>query len=1095
MKPLTHGLRRVISQMRMGGTCCLTALFLMATAVTAVALQSGDYTYETNYENTAVTITKYTGSGGTVIIPNTIDGRPVINIGDNAFYSCTGVSSVTIPSGVTDIGMSAFNYCSDLMDISVDSDNATYYSLDGVLFEKWQWVDPFGTNYLTGILHYPCGKAGSYTIPSGVDGISSRAFRGCTKLTSVTIPASVTILFRSMAIMNRGYSIQDNMFTDCSNLTAITVDALNPRFSSVGGVLFSEDQTVILHYPRGKVGNSYTIPSNVKLIWNFAFAACTNLTSITIGDSVTQIGHYAFLGCSALTSVTIPSSLAEIGIYAFSDCSSLMGLYFRGNAPELHLGEYAFSGADNATVYYLEGTKWWGPTFGSRPTALWTVTDNFVVAVSVGTGGGGTVSGGGTYASGSTQTVTATASSGYTFANWTETGTVVSTASSYSFALNADRTLVANFTQSQAGTVTFDPQGGTVSPASKSLTPGSTYGALPTPTRMGYTFGGWWTLAGGTGAQVQESTTVTVTGSQTLYAKWVVSAVAVTFDAQGGTVNPASQTVTYAFAYGELPTPTLTGRLFLGWWTGPGSTGTKITSTTLVTAISNQTLYAGWAWISYSATFDAQGGTVPVPMSLGVLYGSTYWTLATTMRMGHVFGGWWTGPDGTGTRITETTVNGIASDHTLYAKWELIDGSGGRLCDPEDDLSIKTVGSYDGFFHNAGVFGTGTVSAVRGTFTLKITSLTGKLTAKATLQTGPLSFSAKAWTAPDESGTKRATVTTSKGETLDLYVRQNTIWGTLSGGSVGETLTLEGGRNRFAERSDTAAQELLANYKGYYTVSLPVADALSTGEADAAPVGVGYLAVTVGSGGSAKVAGILADGTAVSQSSRLILFGNCGGVCVPFFVPLYSKKGWAGGLLWIESDPLSVVTDRDAGWFVRWEKPGAGPDGFSELLDACGGWYNTLPSLAAYYLFGADMDGVPYHYTGGAADWVTNALPEAVGVSVAGTRMTMEKGTAPVKVANVYAYAGENAAMATLTFTPKTGIFKGKFNVYYDYDLSGRPQHKAVSVPYSGVLTPIRDAAFEELPSGMGHCLVPDNDPAVKAYKIKRSFPVWLEAE
>ena len=72
-------------------------------------------------------------------------------------------------------------------------------------------------------------------------------------------------------------------------------------------------------------------------------------------------------------------------------------------------------------------------------------------------------------------------------------------------------------------TVTFDAQGGAVSPASINVTYDSTYGTLPTPTRTSYTFGGWWTGTDGTGSQVLSTTTVTITSDQTLYAKWTVS--------------------------------------------------------------------------------------------------------------------------------------------------------------------------------------------------------------------------------------------------------------------------------------------------------------------------------------------------------------------------------------------------------------------------------------------------------------------------------------------------------------------------------------------------------------------------------------------
>jgi len=72
-----------------------------------------------------------------------------------------------------------------------------------------------------------------------------------------------------------------------------------------------------------------------------------------------------------------------------------------------------------------------------------------------------------------------------------------------------------------------------------------------------------------------------------------------------------------------------------------------------------------------------------------------------------------------------------------------------------------------------------------------------------------------------------------------------------------------------------------------------------------------------------------------------------------------------------------------------------------------------------------------------------------------------------------------------------TGIFKGSFRLYYDYTFNGRLTHKTVS--YAGVLTPTRSDAFADQPSSQGYYLVPDNDPAPKAYRLKRSFPVWLD--
>jgi uncharacterized repeat protein (TIGR02543 family) len=144
----------------------------------------------------------------------------------------------------------------------------------------------------------------------------------------------------------------------------------------------------------------------------------------------------------------------------------------------------------------------------------------------------------------------------------------------------------------------------------------------------------------------------------------------VTFDAQGGsTPVPASTSVTYGSTYGTLATTTRAGYTFGGWWTGTGGTGTQVLSTTPVTITSAQTLYAKWTANTYTVTFDAQGGTTPLPASTSVTYGSTYGTLATTTRTGYTFGGWWTGTGGTGTQVLSTTTVTITAPQTLYAKW------------------------------------------------------------------------------------------------------------------------------------------------------------------------------------------------------------------------------------------------------------------------------------------------------------------------------------------------------------------------------------------------------------------------------------------
>ena len=496
-------------------------------------------------------------------------------------------------------------------------------------------------------------------------------------------------------------------------------------------------------------------------------------------------------------------------------------------------------------------------------------------------------------------------------------------------------------------------------------------------------------------------------------------------------------------------------------------------------------------FVTDSVTLDAQGGAV-APGLLTLIVAEAYGALPLPTRTGYSFGGWWTAPAGAGAQVTAATLVTNPADHALYALWT----ADGHLCPPGGGAALTSPGTYTGFFYADRAIGSASGPALQGTLSLTVSRLSGRLTAGVATQKARLSFRAASWTLQQPDGTYRATLQARGGTTLDLFVRQDRVWGSLTGGALGtEVWQLDGARNRFADRNDLPAQSALNGYRGYYTVSLPVTNALSLGAAQAAPEGSGYLTLTVGSRGSVKIAGVLADGTRFTQSSRLLLFDDCGPeACVPFFVPVNSRRGWASGLFWITPDSLTVVTDRNLGWFVRWEKPGTGADGFSMMLNAVGGFYGTTPSLAANYLFSAETNGVRYHYANGATNSQPAALPDSLNVTANGSRLTLTRGRRPPASNGGYDYSAENSAQASLSFTPRTGLFKGTFNLYYDYVLEGRQVHKSVRVPYAGVLTPVRDAAFAAEPAGQGYYLVPDNDPRFRTSRLKRSYLIELES-
>ena len=233
------------------------------------------------------------------------------------------------------------------------------------------------------------------------------------------------------------------------------------------------------------------------------------------------------------------------------------------------------------------------------------------------------------------------------------------------------------------------------SSCTKPVTYGSTYGTMPTPTRTGYTFLGWYTSAGG-GTKVESTTQVSITAAQTLYAHWTAKTYKVTFNVNSGNIwtsstctgtgislnsSTCSKSVTYGSTYGTMPTPTRTGYTFSGWYTA-SSGGTKIESTTTVSITAAQTLYAHWTAKTYTVTFDVNNGDAwssstctgtdislnSSTCSKSVTYGSTYGTMPTPTRTGYTFDGWYTSASG-GTKVESTTTVSITAAQTLYAHW------------------------------------------------------------------------------------------------------------------------------------------------------------------------------------------------------------------------------------------------------------------------------------------------------------------------------------------------------------------------------------------------------------------------------------------
>ena len=240
-------------------------------------------------------------------------------IGDNAFDGCSGLTSITLPSGLTWIGGYAFDGCSGLTSLTIPSG-----------------VTGIGDNAFDG-----CSGLTSLTIPFSVTWIGCNAFSGCSGLTSITLPSGLT-------------EIGCYAFSGCSGLTSITLPS---GLTEIGYGVFSGCSGL----------TSMTLPAGVTEIGDYAFKGCSGLTSLTIPSSVTEIGESAFSGCSGLTNLTIPSSVTSIGNSAFAGCSGLTPIYaYLEKIPEL--GSNVFTGCDakNCILYVPKGTydDYWVSEFG-----------------------------------------------------------------------------------------------------------------------------------------------------------------------------------------------------------------------------------------------------------------------------------------------------------------------------------------------------------------------------------------------------------------------------------------------------------------------------------------------------------------------------------------------------------------------------------------------------------------------------------------------------------------------------------------------------------------------------------------------------------
>ena len=340
------------------------------------------------------TITGYTGSAESLVIPSELGGKPVTEIGAMAFSYCSSLTKATIPEGVTSIGEYAFSYCSSLTEVTIPKsvtsmEDRAFYECKalttvhyGGTQEDWDALkknigeentpllnaniicaiqESNGFAYtVTGdeatITGYT-GSAKNIVIPSELGGkpvtaIGEKAFEGYKNIVNIYIPKTIKAIgedaFRNATSNLIRFICYEGTENEWANIAIQKGNSeLNPReFDDVawfrlyecnlsGDMVYqaSDDAATLVRYFGSD--SKVDIPAElggkpVTEIREFAFADYSGLTKVTIPKSVSSIGQGAFAYCSSLTEVTIPKSVTSIEFFAFYDCGALTTVHYGG---------------------------------------------------------------------------------------------------------------------------------------------------------------------------------------------------------------------------------------------------------------------------------------------------------------------------------------------------------------------------------------------------------------------------------------------------------------------------------------------------------------------------------------------------------------------------------------------------------------------------------------------------------------------------------------------------------------------------------------------------------------------------------------------
>lgn len=298
------------------------------------------------------------GAANKIVIPGVVDGTLVRAIADGAFYGNDNITTVEIPSTVSQIGESAFAACRSLASIEVASESTYFKSVDGNLYSKDGSV----------LVKYAQGKSeSSFTVDAKVEKICGYAFNNA-NLTNITLSDNLTSIgdyafagssVEEIIIPAGVEELSGNAFTDCASLTNIEVMTGNQSFKSINGNLYAMNngETIFIRYAAGKNEKEFTIGGGTTVIGAGAFAGVSSLESITLLSSVKTIEDGAFLRCASLKSMVIPLSVVSIDPGAFDGCISLASFTVNGSNNNYSASSGVLLSKDSSTIIKYPAAK------------------------------------------------------------------------------------------------------------------------------------------------------------------------------------------------------------------------------------------------------------------------------------------------------------------------------------------------------------------------------------------------------------------------------------------------------------------------------------------------------------------------------------------------------------------------------------------------------------------------------------------------------------------------------------------------------------------------------------------------------------------